>query len=616
MGPQTRQIDEARRLLYTSLDIQFRESYSLLCETETDAIPKGALYSFYEESSLPWKYRAKDWFRWRNVREKLRPESQLDKVDSQSASVLEPVKQSLSDLNEIKAYLDNQDILSARYSDFVSVEYFAILGSILHSGDTESGREPTTLSSMLKKQTSRILCNTVPYITNVLNKTSPFKTINSLRRSVLRNDGSDREHYPHERLEKLTFLIRFSPSPWSNPDDFEKLPTIELALDVSPATGTLSHPHISAISSYITADILMPDAAADIRYVRRATIPIKSQTADVDAFLKSSNLDIMGHEVLQPASKATFEIPAWMINNTNDALGFVDKQYVFTNLEFRSTLHFEWKGLPLLYSEIEAGSTGGKRSEVMIQYQAGTKLPQEGQKMTNERIEHFEDQDSLEYADEEDSFSASTTTLSRSQTYRSLDDLVLELNDIPPKHNDAEEEDLAYLDDTSVDYLEPETPVIEATRASTTNYKPATWEDLDVHDVNNPSQSTPGTDSQSESTPDQDQTSTSITETPSKIESSPDRDQTSTSSTSSSTLPSPQNKSIPPDTSRASIPEEPKDQKLYEDEYDDDEEDEEEHIDSFDTLPSPKTPTIVKEDFETFVTKTRDLVARLRPPHQ
>jgi len=168
-------------------------------------------------------------------------------------------------------------------------------------------------------------------------------------------------------LEKTFFLIKFAPSPWSNPDNFETLPTVEVEIGIDPYTGNLSTPRIHAISSHATADVLMPDAASDVRYVRRVNVPLDASTPEVDEFMKRSNLDLFRSDVLRPAAQATFKIPGWLAgDNENDT---VQKEYIYTHLEYKSGVQFDWQGLPLWFTDIESGSTGGKRSEVMIEYQ-------------------------------------------------------------------------------------------------------------------------------------------------------------------------------------------------------------------------------------------------------
>ncbi|KAK6356934.1 hypothetical protein TWF718_001272 [Orbilia javanica] len=405
-GP--RDILDAKRLLFNSTDLHFRQMYSLLGETKLATPLSGALYPIAEDQTLPWMYRGREWCRWRSIRtprSKTTESVEDDLSPATSTPLLNPARGDKVGYNDIRSLLDSFSTTgstSLNSADNTSKEldtpatseeseqastspssptpshippgaeiqtdYRAILGQILHSSPTlPKIREPQSLSDLFASNPSHVLCNSVPKVLDFLSALNPVT-------------------YKYD----FKILLKFSPSPWKHPKNFELLPPVEMELQIKPDTNELQALKVAAVENHSIVDVLMPRNACDLRFVKRTLARVEGKTKQVKNYIRRAKLDVLGEDRLEAGETLEFNLPRWMVKdaenvdpinenpdaedrydglsfNTDPSLGTVPVNYFFTGLETRSSTTFDFDGSALVYTKIEAGASGGSYDEVILE---------------------------------------------------------------------------------------------------------------------------------------------------------------------------------------------------------------------------------------------------------
>ncbi|KAF3213708.1 hypothetical protein TWF191_010006 [Orbilia oligospora] len=410
-GP--RDILDAKRLLFNSTDLHFRQMYSLLGETKLDSPLTGALYPVAEDQTLPWMYRGREWCRWRGIRtprSKTAESIEDDLSPTISTPLLNPARGDKVGYNDIRSLLDSFSTatpsespaatdstakeldVSAIFGESepapstqttstppyippgaeIQTNYRAVLGQILHSSPTlPKAREPKSLSDLFASNPSHVLCNSVPKILDFLSTLNPVT-------------------YKYD----FKILLKFSPSPWKHPENFELLPPVEMELQIKPDTNELQALKVAAVESHSIVDVLMPRNACDLRFVKRTLARVEGKTKQIKNYIKAAKLDVLGEDRLEAGEVLEFNLPKWMISDAEkvapviepsnaedenselvfsetyddaDPLETVPVNYFFTGLETRSSTTFDFDGSALVYTKIEAGASGGSYDEVVLE---------------------------------------------------------------------------------------------------------------------------------------------------------------------------------------------------------------------------------------------------------
>lgn len=373
LGPERQAIDDARRLLYTSLNMQIRSIYSLVYNAPRDHDSlKGALYPFSEDPSLPWAFRGRDWARWRNVRAKPNPaiqeEPKPDETEQQDTIKMKG-ERSLGALENIRQILDQSPIAEVAVGERPVAEYQAILGCILHDSEGNAApQSPQTLEEFIKDERPRILSNEFPGVSFIAQAPVGRKDT----KPAYKDDAAKLV----DNNITYSFSVRFAASPWSLPTTFEQYPILELTAPIDRYTGHILQPTLIARNSESVADMLMPNRQCDLRFLRRMDVPLALGTGgertvggitneELERFKKNSNLDLSGKSRLGVVPTIKASIPQWMMQHVPD-LPTVDVEYLFVGLEFKRELNFDWRGLQLRHTVIDGGASGGKRTEVKL----------------------------------------------------------------------------------------------------------------------------------------------------------------------------------------------------------------------------------------------------------
>lgn len=375
LGPTRHAIEDVRRLLFTSLDLQFQSSYSLLYNAPRGREePEGALYPFTEDSSLPWRFRGRNWGRWRDVRRKI-PEPSMTEPNpllDQGASGATRMKdeKSWDGLGEVRKILDesaNQRMAGLEEQQVPAAEYQVILGCLLHDSDGHSvSKGPKFLKEFIKEEKPKVLSQDFPGVSFIA----------QMPHSRIGTPLSDEyQTKPLGDEVSYSFTLKFAPSPWTIQDTFEYFPPLEMTLMVDPHTGEAGNPNLVAVLSESIADFLLPSQSCDLRFLRRVKVPLSLGSPGVTAegvtkeevarFMGESNLNPISGDKLRASPQIKVSIPPQMMEHCPNApTGEVD--YIFTGMEFRRELKYDWVGHSLHYSVVEGGVSGGRKPEVKL----------------------------------------------------------------------------------------------------------------------------------------------------------------------------------------------------------------------------------------------------------
>lgn len=376
LGPERDTIEDARRLLFTSLDLQFRSSYSLLYNSPRDQeITKGALYPFTEDPSLPWRFRGREWARWRDVKRKPPlPETAKNPEPVQEAPIFIKMQdeRSLDGLAEVREILDERaklEALELEARHVHPVEYQVVLGCLLHDSDGHNMMEgPQVLEKFIKEERPRVLCHDFPGVSFIgqMPRSRIKPALDMFERPKLLEDGA-----------AYSFILKFAPSPWFNRDTFELFPPLEMTLMVDAFSGEAQTPKLVAVHSESVADILMPSRNCDLRFLRRVNVPLNLGISGLELasggvteeemarFMNESNLNPAGDEKLCASPRIKVSIPPFMMKRSPSS-PTEEIDYIFTGMEFRRELKFDWEGFCMHHTVVEGGISGGRKTEVKL----------------------------------------------------------------------------------------------------------------------------------------------------------------------------------------------------------------------------------------------------------
>ena len=163
-------------------------------------------------------------------------------------------------------------------------------------------------------------------------------------------------------------------------------PGLMLYIRIDPDTKETSLAEVRLILEEIEVDLLLPDEAADIRFLTESFLsPAGEVDPEIEKFLEASSLGVAGNQRLRTPKSLTMLIPSHAIRsfpavssdsktaNSGPPLGGAAKpgvsvEYTFTSLEHRSVVAGldADAGFRMQYSIVEAGETGGRREELRM----------------------------------------------------------------------------------------------------------------------------------------------------------------------------------------------------------------------------------------------------------
>ncbi|TGZ79094.1 hypothetical protein EX30DRAFT_342583 [Ascodesmis nigricans] len=345
-------IDNARRLLFTSVPLSIRTESSLLYEPPTSDSVKGGLFPVTEAVALPWIYRRQDWSRWRYITPANAPASDsesrlLSLSPTDVSSVLESQHPELEpppgDLGRLRSRIVHE----------------AVFGHVLHHYDSSERLVARGLREFVEQtKSSRAFCQTFPG--------SPFfsKFVEAL-------PGPSVE-FTHNEGFQLSFL----PSPWEHPEDFEKYPPVHIFMPINETSdSSKGRPVLRALQSKSIADVMLPGEHCDIRFARTREVQMGIvsnietefgvQIREWQRFLLESNLDPVVDHRLRAASKLQVHIPSWLIEpGSRYESGAVN--YTFAGMQYRRSTQATVGAIKYTKTEVDGGATGGRTTELKL----------------------------------------------------------------------------------------------------------------------------------------------------------------------------------------------------------------------------------------------------------
>lgn len=186
-------------------------------------------------------------------------------------------------------------------------------------------------------------------------------------------------NFPKLDLNKRTseIRIRLSPSTQQSLETFNQsaFPNLELWIGIDEKTKTTHLRKSRLILTERDSDLLLPDKGVDIRFGAQSYLDSASQSdPSIFEYVQKSNLNVWGTSRIQTPANLTLSIPRRALGaessvagpNALDDNGALPVKYVFAGLDHRSLLRFQYRGLEMTCTTIEAGQTGGRRTEVRL----------------------------------------------------------------------------------------------------------------------------------------------------------------------------------------------------------------------------------------------------------
>jgi len=187
-------------------------------------------------------------------------------------------------------------------------------------------------------------------------------------------------------------MVRLLPNPWALGKNGEPIgsrallsfPPVELEFTYSEQTRNLLLKDVRAVVDFESSDLLLPEYPNDLRLQRQSTCriaPAILSTAErtverlpsLASFISKSKLDPRSDQhlttppgLILPISKYHCKRGAHKLVREHSGNLDYNVDYLYAGLEYRNTLVFDYKGWRLVYTSVEAGKAGGRRSELSL----------------------------------------------------------------------------------------------------------------------------------------------------------------------------------------------------------------------------------------------------------
>ncbi|QSZ34656.1 hypothetical protein DSL72_007510 [Monilinia vaccinii-corymbosi] len=205
---------------------------------------------------------------------------------------------------------------------------------------------------------------------------------------------SDQFDNPASRKPSQELVMRFKPNPWAlrpngepiGPSAFDDFPPIEMSFKIDPLSYEMRLREIHAVVSTETADLMLPELKADLRFEREIRSRMLTEDSELDGgldvlkstptavkdFVEYSQLALTGDQPLEtppnlvlPLAKHLCTQNGWERMEGKPGLG-IDVQYLFAKLEYRKRAVYNFENHEVSCTSIEAGKAGGSRLELSL----------------------------------------------------------------------------------------------------------------------------------------------------------------------------------------------------------------------------------------------------------
>ncbi|PWW74449.1 hypothetical protein C7212DRAFT_353194 [Tuber magnatum] len=411
-------LQDARRLLFVSFDLRLRSSCSLLYNAPRGGgDPKGALHPVHEKSALPWNFREVEWGRWRNIRmrinhpDSLRADSSAILKDTLRRRIGGELQDTGGTTTGLRGILDHNDLrVPEQHRSELLTKYEAILGYLLHeNSDPQPDLDMTAPEFVESKDKLQVFLTDVPGLFHFTQNLSP---ISDLTPEGICSPSQAQGSTGGKQAPYQTCIVKLLPSPWECPEVFDRYPPLELKFRVDPKHGIVGQPSLKVIHSSTIADTMFPSEECDVRFHCQKSIPlgILGDSAnpqpkygvtelELQRYISESTLNPLTDEKLKASQFLSVELPEWVISppkHSEPEDGGEERntptrvKYISTGLEYRRELAFNWDGMKLYQTVVQAGVTGGRRSEFKLCWNNSEEVDSSAQAP---RITELEDDD-------------------------------------------------------------------------------------------------------------------------------------------------------------------------------------------------------------------------------
>ncbi|MCJ1474951.1 hypothetical protein MMC13_003611 [Lambiella insularis] len=398
IGPDTSDLEDVQRLIQQLVNRSTANRTQVRCDAQ-DKFMVPVQMPIEVGSTVPWTERRTIWTRWRDANR-----AQTNK--GANASPRENLKllttytpQSSRDVAEAVGRFLSEERPRLRGSEKIEGEHIYWQPTQKHMVAGVLGHIAYPLLSRLA-QTNQIQARTYK---------SRIDQEARLRNAFQKNTSSRRilatslpEVLPSfERLPDTKVLMRheirvkLEPSSVDamNEVDFRLYPMIDLRVKLDNDTRDVKLDSVQFVRDERESDVLLPQEMSDARF-RAYTYFEATPAVDpaIRDFIQDSDLDVWGDTRLRTPPKLKLFVPKFVLAkdaraSIPDGDG-VEVEYAFASLEYRSFLTTIHQGSRVFLTTVEAGKTGGRRTE--LRFEAPMEAPHSEKYVPNDFVPFFD----------------------------------------------------------------------------------------------------------------------------------------------------------------------------------------------------------------------------------
>lgn len=355
-------IDTVKRLLVTVTDTADQSERDLECNN----LAEGKFIEYSHADGLNWWEKLRNWARWTTAISK----------DAKEEPIIGMLEASKAKKKSVVPRAKSAAPITSHTTESWWGEVHdssALFGTVLHSPSFEG----TQLTSPFDARSMHTFSTLVPNLSRTLQKTT-FP------------NGPDGSTSPKTFLKHIT--LRFVADPFQPLWDghLEKKSCLNYDYTVGIGSRGLAHlppiemrflvqednivklKDVLAITSDKRSEVMLPANAIDIRYQDRTTRRLKHshELESLQDFVSKSIFDLRkGKMITPPSLKIPIDgkiLSKESLENVEFTKDCESVQYMFAGLDVRSSISLDWNGWRLIYTSIEAGQAGGRRSELRL----------------------------------------------------------------------------------------------------------------------------------------------------------------------------------------------------------------------------------------------------------
>ena len=353
---------------------------------------KGAYIKHPNTEGLGWRDRLREWTRWTiPIQKNAEYEVRLDATEPTNLEIqrspqlpdpnhtIEGVKP-LEVVGAVVNEFSEPDSSSPQGLSYWSAKPFTsssiLVGSVLHSHPNEKSARATKLLKSNRSEVLHAFSSGVPNLSQILTHATLLRAKQELTPV---SQPTPSRIKPVESL-----ILRFLPNPFQISDSdnqpvgasaLDAFPPVEMRFDIDPENREAKLRETQVVIQEDISDIMLPEQAVDLRFEQRQTRRLRRKyIPQIKQYLEQSDLCLAGGQLETPA-KIRLPISRHICKDQGLQLlsghpdadqDVAEVEYLFAALEIRSTIALSFKGLRLLYTSIEAGKAGGRRSELKV----------------------------------------------------------------------------------------------------------------------------------------------------------------------------------------------------------------------------------------------------------